>query len=121
MVQENENCDTLKDQSSDSTVCSSPSRVVTGDPIPIGEYILHELETRGWTAEDAAYSFAPNGKRDEWHCWLELLTCVEIWQGHDIKFGEEEAERLESIFGVSKETWLNLHSDYEAQRKANRN
>lgn len=98
--------------------CSLPTRSVVGDPIPVGEYVLDELEARGWSTGLAAAMFAPDDQVDEWHCWLELLTAVAIWQEHQFKFSTKEADRLETIFGISGQTWINLHHAYVTKRDA---
>jgi len=115
MKTNNENANS--DESFDSSDCY-PSRVVTGDPIPVGEYVLDELEAREWSIEFAASRLGPEPVNQ---CWLELVCTVEIWQQHEIKFGDAEAAMLETIFGVSKETWINLHNAYETQKSAERN
>lgn len=45
------------------------TRVVAGDPIPVGQYVIDELEARGWDTYHAAERLG--GNVDEMHCWLE--------------------------------------------------
>lgn len=92
-----------EDTPSNSSSCSSA--------FPVGEYVADELEERGWTHAEAVARL-PGGYTELNHCWLELICCVPAWFKHDIQFSQEEAERLEGIFGVSAQTWMNLDASF---------
>lgn len=76
------------------------------EAFPVGEYVSEELEARGWTTAYAASQIS--GNPDENELWLDLLCCLPMWEDFD----ELEANRLEQLFGVSSQTWLNIHDAY---------
>lgn len=76
--------------------------------IPVGEFIANELEARGWTTTFAAT--LTYGDPRENKLWLDLLCCSPQWERHTIQFSDSEAMKLEQLFGISAETWMNLHS-----------
>jgi len=85
------------------------------EAFPVGEYVAEELEARGWSTAYAATLI--DGDPEENELWIELLCCLPMWEKHDIKFSESDANWLEQLFGVSSQTWLNLHAAYLKARK----
>ena len=84
--------------------------IIQMEAFPVGEYVTEELESRGWTTAYAASLMDGNPMENE--LWLDLMCCLPIWEKHDVKFSEGEAERLGKLFGTSSEIWLNLHKAY---------
>ena len=81
------------------------------DAICVGEYVADELAYRGWTYEAAVSCL--DGDPAVNAMWLKLLCCVELWLSNDVKFGPDEATRLERIFGVSARTWININDQFQ--------
>ena len=78
--------------------------------LPVGEYVFDELKSRDWTTAYAATLIDGDEKVNE--LWLDLLCCLPIWEKHNILFSESEAKRLEQLFGLSAQFWLNIHASY---------
>lgn len=89
------------------------------DAFPVGEYVADELEARGWTTAYAATLFDGPGDTNTNHLWLDLLCCLPAWEKHEISFSEEEAKRLEQLFGVRWQVWMGLHEAYRRARAGN--
>lgn len=95
---------------------AAAEQVAPREGVPVGEYVADELRTRGWTTAYAA-TLMP-GNRDENELWLDLLCAVALCEDYDIDFSEHEAKRLEELFGISSQTWLNLHKAYMDTKSA---
>lgn len=84
---------------------------------PVGDYLLEEMQARGWSSADLA---ARMGKDEKERSIYEIEIDVIVYLSHrdDLAFGPETARALGEAFDVSPEYWLNLQSAYKACRAA---
>lgn len=79
-------------------------------PISPGYFVADALKTRGWSTRQAAERLEGDVRVNE--LILDMMCCPEVWERHEIKFDDSEAEMLAKLFGTSKEMWLTLYQMY---------
>lgn len=78
------------------------------------EYILEELEARGWTLDDLAAKTPGDFGLNR------LAMDFYLLQDEGVRLGEAGAEGLAAAFGTSKELWLNLERAWLDWKRATR-
>lgn len=106
--------------SEEKQASESPSSLsCCSDAFCIGEYVSDMLTDKNWTTAEAVKRLDGDPKVNE--LWLRLISSIEVWWDTRVKFTEEDAFRLEKIFSVSAQTWMNIHARFQAKRQLGMN
>lgn len=88
--------------------------IQAAEVFPVGEYVLEELEARGWSIAEMARRMGGDFNLN--HCAIELVIYV---HDPDAFLGEDLARRIGLAFGTSAEVWLNLDNAWREWCKQN--
>lgn len=93
---------------------SKPKRPAPAECFPPGEFILDEIEARGWTEEDLAYRMGASTEDEFAQNLLTLHLIIEFpeYKGRATRMGDGVAEQLGKAFGTSAELWANLETSW---------
>jgi plasmid maintenance system antidote protein VapI len=84
------------------------------DGFCVGEYVNDFMEALGMSNNDAAELLNDNYVLDV--TWIEMIRCVPLWENNNVTLSLQEAAKLNRLFGLSVECWINLDRAWKAAK-----